>query len=343
MVVVLDQTSLRRRFSQPAQLVWRAAIRVSVSGGLVGLLLVRTDLGALTSAVASARPMLLLAAFGLMIGVVLLGAFRWQLFLRPLELALPIGTLVRMYFVGTFFNAFLPTGAGGDAYKAFRLRAAGGALAQSFASVLLDRAASLVGLALIAVAAVTIELGRGDTGPVIVLALGLAGGILLSAVLFPAIAAILRGRARQGRWGIEAKFRRTIQAISTAIKDPVAVRFGIAAGIASQGLAVGSHIMLLRALRISVPVPTIAAIVMISTVATLVPLTINGLGLREGVFVWALGRYGISHDAALAFAVLVLGVLLATSATGGIVYLLMGADASVRGEGPSKDDAGRIE
>jgi sodium/proline symporter len=59
---------------------------------------------------------------------------------------------------------------------------------------------------------------------------------------------------------------------------------------------------------------------MIATVASAIPVTINGLGIREGIWVWSLGLYGVGNGEALAYALVVLGVALGTSALGGVVY-----------------------
>ena len=66
---------------------------------------------------------------------------------------------------------------------------------------------------------------------------------------------------------------------------------------------------------------------------TILPLTINGLGFREAIAVWCLAAYGVGHDEALAFALLVLAVTLASSAVGGIVYVV--ARGPGRGHVPS--------
>jgi hypothetical protein len=75
---------------------------------------------------------------------------------------------------------------------------------------------------------------------------------------------------------------------------------------------------------ISVTVAAMAAILVITAVVAVLPLSINGLGLREGAYVWCLTAYGISRDDATAFAFLMLGLVLATSAIGGLVYVAGG-------------------
>jgi hypothetical protein len=62
----------------------------------------------------------------------------------------------------------------------------------------------------------------------------------------------------------------------------------------------------------------------------MIPLSINGLGFREGAYIWALGRFGVDHDRALAFALLVLAALLLSSIVGGIIYVALGGEVHLR-------------
>jgi uncharacterized membrane protein len=85
-------------------------------------------------------------------------------------------------------------------------------------------------------------------------------------------------------------------------------------------LLVSAHGFLLRGVDVRLPAPTIPGIVLLATLTAVVPISINGLGLREGTYVWVLGTYGVSHDVSLLFALVVLVVTLIASAVGAVVY-----------------------
>ena len=61
------------------------------------------------------------------------------------------------------------------------------------------------------------------------------------------------------------------------------------------------------------------------SVLSAIPLSVAGLGIREAGYVWFLQRQGVGGDAAAAFGILWFAVLLASSLTGGLVYLWSGA------------------
>lgn len=294
---------------------------------IVVLLLVRADVHALGHALAHARTGEVALAFLALLAGLVVNAFRWQLFLRPLGLALPPPDLLRLTFVGTFFNAFLPTGFGGDAYKSFRLRSVAG-LAPPLATAVLDRLAGLAGLAVLGLAGCAWRLAAGRGDRVVVAAFILGAGVLAGSAV--ALWLAPRWSMNDKATGIGSRLRMFAQAFATAGREPQAVRWGTVVGAVSAGLLVAVNALLAESLGISLPVAVLPAIVLIATLTTALPLSINGLGFREAAYVWCLATYGIGHDRALAFALLVLAVTLASSAVGGIVFAVSGGQVRWR-------------
>jgi uncharacterized membrane protein YbhN (UPF0104 family) len=303
-------------------------IRVAVGAGVIAVLVWRGDIDTIGNELARVRPGYIVIAIVLMVGVLVVSAFRWRVFLRELDIELPTGTLLRLYFVGTFFNAFLPTGVGGDAYKAFRLGRGSRSLAHAFASVVLDRFAGIIGLAIIGLVAVAARLASGDRRAVVTLAGLLGAGIIVVTIVLLTQGERLLGRGGSTWFGIRPKLRRLFSAIASAGRRLRAVRWAVLGGLIAQAFVLSAHLSLAAALDLKVPAAVLAAILVIATVAATAPITINGLGVREAAWVWSLGFYGVSGGNAVAFAILVLAVALASSAIGGIVYVVMGAEVS---------------
>jgi uncharacterized protein (TIRG00374 family) len=304
------------------------AFRTAVSVLVVLFLLSRVDVGSLKDSLTRARLSLVVLAFAILLVGLVVNAFRWQVFLKPLGLALSVSELIRLTFVGTFFNAFLPTGFGGDAYKSFMMGGEVASMSEPLATVFLDRLAGLVGLSLLALAGSVARFGSGDRGPVTVAASLLSFAILMLSGLALRLAPGSKRRGASSRLG--ARVRTFARAFATAGRERQAVRRGALVGIASALLLVAVNALLAAALEITVPLSAFAGIVLIATLMTIVPLSINGLGFREGAYVWCLAAYGIGHEQALAFAVLVLAVTLASCAVGGIVYAVAGAERRAR-------------
>jgi glycosyltransferase 2 family protein len=306
--------------SRPLSMVLRLAVGIA----LIALLLVRSDIHAVSKAISEARLGDVVVAFVLLLMMLVVGAFRWRLVLPSLDLSYPTLTVVRLYFVGTFFNAFLPTGVGGDAYKAMRMRTEPGSLGRALASVFLDRGGGFVALALLGLAGAAWQLASGDDTRVPNVAAVLAILMLVSAaVLYPLSRKLHAGPQPEGS-RFRTRVAGTLRNVAVVARDKRLVGWVLLLGVVVQGLLVAANVFLALALHLSVTVGAMAAILVITAVVAVLPLSINGLGLREGAYVWCLTAYGISRDDATAFAFLMLGLVLATSAIGGLVYVAGG-------------------
>jgi glycosyltransferase 2 family protein len=309
--------------------VWlRPTIRLAVGFGLIFFLISRSDISAIKQVLASANPFLILAGYFLSIGLLVVSAFRWRIFLEALEVELSILSILRLTFVGAFFNAFLPTGVGGDAYKAFRIRTGSTTLATSFASVLLDRVAGIAVLAFLGFLAAITAIRSGIT-PLVVAGFVLSVGVLALAIFVLLMGQNLVGTGRRTWFGIRPRIRRALDAAANAIRRPSTIRRSFAIGVLCQVFGLAAYAALAHSLGLGIPLEIVTLGLFSATVVSAIPITINGLGIREAVWVWGLGIHGIAQGEALAYALLVLGMSLATSAVGGAVYAIRGGDVTV--------------
>ena len=107
-------------------------------------------------------------------------SLRWGIMLRAQGIAVSWVTLLRVYITASFFNTFMPSTVGGDAYRVLYLRRRSGGSAMPLTVVLLERISGLVALMLIAFVASLFHgvKGRGLGGTV----LWLTSGVLLLAL-----------------------------------------------------------------------------------------------------------------------------------------------------------------
>ena len=92
-------------------------LKIVVSGGLLYLLLGRTDFSRLWGYVRNASPLWLAAGLLLYFVMILLSVWRWRILLTAQHVAVPAGRLLNSYLVATFFNNFLPSNIGGDVIR----------------------------------------------------------------------------------------------------------------------------------------------------------------------------------------------------------------------------------
>jgi uncharacterized protein (TIRG00374 family) len=307
-------------------------IRIAIGIGVVGVLIWRTpDRSELLDAFSGATPGWAIAAgVALFVGIIA-SAARWSAYLRALEIPLRFSTVLRLYFVGTFFNSFLPSGIGGDAYKGVRIGKRLGRYTPGFASIFLDRFAGFIALAAIGLFGALIELFAYGGDRVSAAAAVLSAGMMTAAllVLFAGERMLGSGRLVK-RQGTGEKLRVAIRAIHAAARHRDAAARGYLFGLVFQLLVLTYHLLLARALGITgVSIAAMTGVVVVSSLAALIPLSPGGLGFREVAYTWALGTFGVEHATALAFALLVLAILLATSAVGGLIYVVAGGEVRV--------------
>jgi glycosyltransferase 2 family protein len=306
-------------------------VRIGVGLAVLAFIVLRHPAG-LVSELKHAKPVWLAAAFASVLAGLFVSAFRWRVYLSELDLHLTTRALLRLYFVGTFFNAFLPTGIGGDGYKAIRLGRDRGSLSRAFASVFLDRFAGIVGLSAIGFTSTLVLVARHQRGPVVLLSLSLSGAIVLAALAVLVGGDRLAGLVIPDR-GVFGKIRIAIRDIEQGGRSRTALLPGLGLGVVFQVLVLAYHLAVAKALGIRIGIAQMSAIVVIASLATMIPVTINGLGFRESSYKWALHKFGAvpaGSELGGAFAILILAVLIFSSAVGGVVYLIAGGEITDR-------------
>lgn len=257
-----------------------------------------------------------------------LSAWRWWLLLRPVELAVPYLRMVSFYFIGMFFNIFLPTIVGGDAVKAILLARETGAPARATMSVFMERNVGLLALLTIATVAAFVA------PPVEVRGFNL---LQLTLVVFAAfIVANIVLAYRPAYHLVDylvamtplARIRSRAASLYEAVVPYREARWrGLVAAATAQSFLFQGVVILVvflnaNALGLSVPVAALAVFVPLISLAGMLPISVNGLGIREALYLILFGRIGVAADAAVSMALLYFAVTLAASLPGGIVYAL---------------------
>src|SRR5260370_27638433 len=152
----------RDGFSRSARNHWKRswtfvnkALRLGVSGVLLGWIAWHTDWVQMGQAFARLRVGLWLAALATLALTQAVSALRWQMLARPLGFDRPLWQYTGFYFIGMYFNLLLPTSVGGDVVRAWYLDRRSGRRLAAFVAVLLDRLSRLLvllGLAFVATA-----------------------------------------------------------------------------------------------------------------------------------------------------------------------------------------------
>lgn len=233
----------------------RLALRLAGSAVALGGLALVLDLGSVAAALAGAAPGWMTLAVALLGAQIVLSALRWRLTAARLGLVLTPAHAVAEYFVAVLGNTLLPGGVLGDAARALRARGPAGTRA-AVLSVVMERLIGQAALALVALAGVAWWLGPAR-GAALLAGTGLLVG--LAAWLAPGAAATARHL-----WLADSAWR--AQAGLSALI--VGCNVG---GVWAAARAVGATLGAAEALLVIPPV----------LAAMILPVSINGWGLRE--------------------------------------------------------------
>ncbi|MGH2570356.1 MAG: lysylphosphatidylglycerol synthase transmembrane domain-containing protein [bacterium] len=311
-------------------------LRIVVSGVLLFWVLEQAHLREIGAVLAGANFWWIVAAFLVNSAGNGLGAWRWQLLLRSQGRRIPILQLTGSYFVGLFFNMFLPSTIGGDVARATSAkRRGGGTLTENLTVVLVERLIGLQAtLALGGIAAVTGVAGRIDPRlPFLLLGLLL---LALAGLLLALNAAVRRLILRLAA-GFPIEFvRNTVGKMLAAFELFSRARgtllANFALSLAFQFLLIVHFWLVQFAFRQAVPFSAYVAIVPVVFCVMMLPISINGLGVRESAFVWFLTRAGMDPASAAALSLSSFAIALAQGVFGSLVHL--GRESRSRGADP---------
>jgi uncharacterized protein (TIRG00374 family) len=303
-------------------------LRVLVSVTLLVWLAWRTDWTQVGEAFVHVRLPYWLAAIALLLLAQVASAVRWRLLARPLGFQIPLRHFIRFYFVGMFFNLLLPTSVGGDVVRAWYLDGGSGRRLPAFLSVFVDRFSGL--LVLLAVACVADILCPITLPSWIGASIwATAGSALLGLLSLPVLNRYV------GAWE-----RGRISRLTLSLSDSLTLLFGrvhlllftTALSLLVQLVSVVILWLVGRAIDAPVPASYYGIVVPMVTLLTLIPVSLNGMGVREGGMVLFLAPLGISSATALSLAFLWFSVYVAGSLLGAGVYLF--GNLSQPGERP---------
>jgi uncharacterized protein (TIRG00374 family) len=248
---------------------------------------------------------------------ILLSALRWQRVLMALDLHAGLRTLTGHYLASLFVSNFLPSTVGGDVLRVTRLSATNGETPRTFASVVLERLTGWVVLPVLSLTALAANPGLRHLGTAsrVAFIISVVTLVLLVGILFAAAHPSVGGRLTSTEgWrrftgaihlGLE-EFRHrpalALEVLTTSFAYQLAVMF--AAFLAGDALGLGVSWTAILAFM-----PAVA-------IVQVLPITIGGLGVREGALVLFLHPLGVSTQHAIALGLLVYGINLVVSLLG---------------------------
>jgi uncharacterized protein (TIRG00374 family) len=321
-----DETLRARRMAYV-----KVALRLLVSAGLLAFLVTKIPAGSLEPKDTHAGTLVFFfAALAFTFGGFLLSAWRWQRVLAVFDVDVPLRTLLSHYLAGQFISNVLPSTIGGDVLRVSRSSKSTGSSDVAFAAVAIERLTGFVALPLLTLLGILIRPSLLDVPHAwIAVAIALATVVALCVILFVAGHPHLAGRFES-----HENWMRFVGAVHVGVSrlhhEPRRAIGVLVAAVSYQLSVVIAVWCAVHALGVSVPDAAVLAFIPAVAIAQVVPLTLGGLGIREGMLVLLLQPLGVPTGKAIGVGLLWYGMTLLVS--------LLGAPAFAVGHRHGADD-----
>ncbi len=296
-------------------------VKLGVSGGCLWYLAKSVDTHALWRQLTIVSPVSLALSLLPFLAIAIVGGVRWWVVLRALRQPFRLGSLISLFWAGMFFNQILPSAAG-DAVRVWLSVRRGLRVSAAVHSIALERVAMVLILLMLVVGTQPLLAGAAPGGaepiwvPILFLGAGLAGLGLLSILDQIPGTVVRRGRLH---WlvALSGDARRVVLSNWTG---PLALLCLIGnLNFVVAGWVLGG------ALGFRLPFEDYLAFIPLVVAVTVIPISIGGWGLREGVLVALFAKVGVAREAALAYSVM-FGVFSALASLPGLAAWWLDAE-----------------
>ncbi len=301
-------------------------LKIVISLGILYILFRGMDLNAFLETISKLKPLSIISVVVMIFIIQCISSLRWQILLKK-DFDAAYLKLLSMYLIGMFFNNFLPTLVGGDLIKTYYLYKQTGKGSVALASIFLDRYTGFSALIFNTVIALIfghfLLEGTGLMGFFIILIIGYFCASLVIWVDF------------MHRWAMAIMSKIHMYGINEKIDAFYKVLMGykghlpglfkaFGLSILVQAGVVIAYFIIAWGIGMSVPLGYFFLFVPLATVASMVPISLAGLGVREGIFIFLFTKAGASMEEALSLSLLFFFATLLVSVLGGIEYVRIG-------------------
>jgi len=249
---------------------------------------------------------------------------RWRILMRPLMPTPPFARLGGIYFIGMFFNLTFPTIIGGDVVKVYYAGKPSRSYAESFASIFLDRDIGMFAMMIIACGAVLYNPVSvpGVPVPQILWSVFVLFILCNIAVFTPRFHQLLNTALQKLRLEtIAVKIDNIAKAFRISGKRQAALWLSLGISLVNQLL--GCAVVWIIALSLDIRIPSYYFLIFVPviTLISMIPVSLNGMGLREYSFMSLFGAIGVSGELCIALGLLYSFIVIISSLPGGAVYI----------------------
>jgi uncharacterized protein (TIRG00374 family) len=297
-------------------------LRLVVSGLLLFFLFRLSRMENISVVFQRIDPTYLLAYYFLFILGISLQVLRWKYLLNAWDIQQGFGTLLQWSLMGLFLNNFLPGGVGGDAFRLYAGSRITGRLQDFAATIFYERILSYSSLIVLGLGSLIIRANYSEDR-LFWLLLGFIFLCLIGVFAFltlPGFAVLVNKIIDRYPLMQKLRLKNWLESFRFKVKHPAMLIGVFFFSFLIQFIEVFSFRLVANAIQIPVQLTDLFLFVPLLYLAVLLPFSINGMGIREMIFLFFASQWGISQPEAVAFSLTVFTLTLAGSLIGGPVY-----------------------
>jgi len=333
----IDRLAEKTLIKKAKAVVQTRYARIAISAGLILFLFTRLDVRAVGEALITVRWQFLAAALATFAASLVLGNVQWMILLAIQGIHLPFRKALSFYFVGAFFNNFLPANIGGDVVRVYDVYKESDKPHATIAATVTDRLFGMVALGLLAMpAGLFVAFRYGSLGLdrefgvwslVIVLAfvgiLGFSLALIFNRRLARTVGRIVRPLLIRG---IRDRFKQVYESFHMYRKHKPGLLAVLGTAFLVQTCRVLVHYEVSNAMGLEIPVIYFFLFIPVIAIFIAMPISIGGLGVREGlgIFFFTRAVAGLGDEQAMAMELLAYVVGVVVSLGGGVIYFTRG-------------------
>ena len=294
-------------------------VRLLLSAAILAYLAARIDMAAAASAVIAIDPGYLAAVLVLVAADRVVMIWRWVLLLRASRAPITAAHAARIFLTSSFVGSFLPAGVGGDAARAYGLSRVTAAGDEAVASVVVDRLLGILSLITMSVVGLIAWTPASGLDWRAGLAVGFVAATCLGAFWADRVVALLLPNPLAS--GVGGYLSKIGEAVSRYRGHGSVLAQVMAWSVVVQLLRITQAYLLGLGLGLAVPFRYYLLFMPIGLLMLLLPISVSGFGLPQGVIVWLLRPTGVADEQSFALSTLIVLTGLAGNLPGLLLWL----------------------
>jgi len=289
----------------------KLVIKIAVSAILLTIIFVRIDKNSVVESLKLIDLRYAPLIFLLIVMHYFVGALRWKsLLVHKNAGKVSLGYLINLYFVGAFFNNFMPTTIGGDVYKIFRLGKKIDSTVDAFSATFMERFTGVLALILISVVSLVKLLGLWG----VILLVGFFLSVLVGFVALSFLATK------------HERLRKIYDSINLYREHKKIVFWAFLTSFLIQFLTLLTQYFVFKALGVSLPLAYTFFILPLINLASFFIPSLNGVGVQDALYMRFFLSVGVAEALSLSASIIYHLFRLGVSLIGGVLYAVVKED-----------------